>query len=458
MAGIVNIAGSTGQNQGDTFYRYKMPQLLTKIEGKGNGIKTVIPNMVDIAKALARPPTYPTKYFGCELGAQTTFDEKNERYIVNGAHDASRLRELLTTFIDKFVLCPACKNPETELYITKKEVIYRDCKACGHREDVDMKHKLTTFILRNPPASAAAGGKKGSSKKTKADKKAAAAAGTDSPKNGAAGEDATGGGEELGVEAGSDDELTRRIEAGAADISVDDKEDKSGWSVDTSAEAVKNRQKSLQAGVQGLLQGGGDDDDEGGADEDSPYSQFEAWVATEARDGGASDVDIYKKAADMGIEKKYKTMQYLVQGLFTPTTIVAQEEIERHAPLFKKMILAAAAKGAAAGSSEKHQKSILGGIEVFVGLLHPEMATESVVPRVLMAFYQADILDDEELLKTWATHVSKKYTDKTTCKKVRRASAKFIEWLDEDEEEEDDDDEEEEKKEDEDSDDGADSA
>lgn len=32
-----------------------MPVLETKIEGRGNGIKTVIPNMADIAKALARP-------------------------------------------------------------------------------------------------------------------------------------------------------------------------------------------------------------------------------------------------------------------------------------------------------------------------------------------------------------------------------------------------------------------
>lgn len=37
-----------------------MPVLLTKIEGKGNGIKTVVPNMSDIARALARPPS-------CEL-------------------------------------------------------------------------------------------------------------------------------------------------------------------------------------------------------------------------------------------------------------------------------------------------------------------------------------------------------------------------------------------------------
>jgi translation initiation factor 5 len=34
-----------------------MPLLQTKIEGRGNGIKTVVPNMEDIARALNRPAT-----------------------------------------------------------------------------------------------------------------------------------------------------------------------------------------------------------------------------------------------------------------------------------------------------------------------------------------------------------------------------------------------------------------
>ena len=59
--------------------------------------------------------TDATKYFGCELGAQTQFDFKNERYIVNGEHDAGKLQDTLDGFIKRYVLCQNCENPETTL-------------------------------------------------------------------------------------------------------------------------------------------------------------------------------------------------------------------------------------------------------------------------------------------------------------------------------------------------------
>ena len=52
----------------DPFYRYKMPSLVVKVEGKGNGIKTVILNLDDVARSLGRPSIYLMKYFSCKLG------------------------------------------------------------------------------------------------------------------------------------------------------------------------------------------------------------------------------------------------------------------------------------------------------------------------------------------------------------------------------------------------------
>jgi translation initiation factor 5 len=127
-----------------------MPRLQAKVEGRGNGIKTVVPNMADVARALARPPTYVTKYFGCELGAQTIMDVKADRYVVNGSFDANTFQNLLDGFIKKFVLCEKCDNPETVMKV-KKDMVGASCKACGHIFTLDMRHKLTTFIVKNPP-------------------------------------------------------------------------------------------------------------------------------------------------------------------------------------------------------------------------------------------------------------------------------------------------------------------
>ncbi|SRR6266403_222204 len=74
-------------------------------------------------------------------------------------------------------------------------------------------------------------------------------------------------------------------------------------------------------------------------------------------------------------------------------------------------------------TSEKHQKSLLGGIERLAGVEYPELIP--VIPKILMDFYQADVLE-EDVVTSWGTHVSKKYVDKETSKKVRKASEPFL--------------------------------
>lgn len=368
----------------DKFYRYKMPLLMTKIEGKGNGIKTVIPNMSDISRSLSRPPTYPTKFFGCELGAQTTFDEKGDKYIVNGAHDASRLRELLDGFITKFVLCAECKNPETDLIVdSRTEDITRDCKACGARTGVDMRHKLTTFIVKNPP------------KKAKKDRKV----------KGEAKDKENGSAEEEAEDGASDDEFTKKLKAEAAGLPTAEQAARGGvdedWSLDTSEAAVKARQKEMA----GMNLGDSDEDAEGA----DPYSELAVWLEGNRSSG---PVEIYKKIEELGIERKHKTAEILGRALFTENI---EKEIPTNKPLLAKVV-----------TGEKHQKSLLGGVERFVGVEHPDLVP--TVPKILMAFYQADVLE-EEVIVQWGTHVSKKYVDRDVSKRVRKAADPLIKWF-----------------------------
>lgn len=77
-------------------------------------------------------------------------------------------------------------------------------------------------------------------------------------------------------------------------------------------------------------------------------------------------------------------------------------------------------------TSERHEKAFLGGTERFVGKEHPNLVKD--VPKILLAYYQEDLLT-EEVLKNWGSKASKKYVDIATSKKVRKAAEPFLEWL-----------------------------
>ena len=78
-------------------------------------------------------------------------------------------------------------------------------------------------------------------------------------------------------------------------------------------------------------------------------------------------------------------------------------------------------------TSEKHQKSLLGGFERLLALspTSDALLAAGTTSKVLMALYQADILN-EEVVRQWGTHVSKKYVDKDKSKKVRKSADAFI--------------------------------
>lgn len=94
--------------------KYNKPSSPT-YEEDGKSFNLIIFGQSKLTFISCSPYPDPTKFFGCELGAQTQFDAKNDRFIVNGSHEANKLQDMLDGFIRKFVLCPECDNPETDL-------------------------------------------------------------------------------------------------------------------------------------------------------------------------------------------------------------------------------------------------------------------------------------------------------------------------------------------------------
>ncbi|KAG0056706.1 hypothetical protein BGZ83_003949 [Gryganskiella cystojenkinii] len=394
----LNIGGQSD----DAFYRYKMPRLVSKIEGKGNGIKTVVVNMADIARALCRPSSYPTKYFGCELGAQVKVDEKTDRYIVNGAHDAPKLQQLLNGFIQKFVLCPSCGNPETDIIIDKTSTIQMYCNACGRRNKGENVHKLSTFIIKNPPANAAYGKKK-VDKTDKSEKKSKKNGGTSTPTE-----------EE---EEDQDDDFTKKIKEEAAAIpDADSYKSALGddWSVDTSAEGAAQRMRELEGSVKTQLTL--DDDEDGDADGENPYELLGDFLDENPK---ATEAEILEKAEELGVLAKSRAVTVLIQCIFTDDMA---REIKTRTPLLRKFVI-----------NEKNQKALLGGME---RVLITSKTLMLKAPLILKAFYDNDLLEEEVILK-WGEKPSKKYVSKEEAKDVRTRVEPFLRWLAEAESEED---------------------
>ncbi|KAL1318969.1 hypothetical protein HN51_071253 [Arachis hypogaea] len=423
-------------NSDDAFYRYKMPKMITKIEGRGNGIKTNIVNMVDIAKALARPASYTTKYFGCELGAQSKFDEKSGTSHVNGAHDTAKLAGLLENFIKKFVQCYGCGNPETEILITKNQMIQLNCAACGFVSDVDMRDKLTTFILKNPPET-----KKGSK-----DKKAMRRAEKERLKEGEMADEEQKKIKKEVKKKGSStskDGTTKsasKKKASASDddhvspthSQVDEKEDASQeedgdddiqWQTDTSLEAARQRiQEQLSAVTADMVMLSTNEPEKNGKtasktsnDSENGDSHDYSTLVGEVKailNKGIAAKDLHSHLAALPASAQDKT-NALFEALF--------EGIEKG--FAKEVIKKKSYLAAGVSKEEGSQLLLLSAIEAFC--LNSTSSALKEAALILKALYDADLLDEENILQWYQDGLKGKNKDSKIWKNVKP----FIDWL-----------------------------
>ncbi|KAJ0743984.1 putative translation initiation factor IF2/IF5, W2 domain, MIF4G-like domain superfamily [Helianthus annuus] len=419
---LQNIGAS---NSDDAFYRYKMPKMITKIEGRGNGIKTNIVNMVDVAKALARPASYTTKYFGCELGAQSKFDEKTGVSLVNGSHDTAKLAGLLENFIKKYVQCYGCGNPETEILITKSQMVQLKCAACGFVSDVDMRDKLTSFILKNPPEQ----------KKNSKDKKAMRRAEKERLKEGEAADKVQKKLQQQTkdvVKKTSKDKTSSKKKGNASDedrvspaaSQAGDKENGSGeedddevqWQTDTSAEAARQRiQEQLSSVTAEMVM----------LSTEEPVKKTNP-VVEEKSNGNMMKknlVDMAKEYLKKGVGPKEMlsslsgSSQENASALYEALLDGVEKGYAKHA-LKKKNYLAAVVDG-----ENDSQLLLLKAIEDFCEKSNPIAVKE--VPLVLKALYDVDILEEEYIVKWYEEGASGGNKSSLVWKNAKP----FVEWL-----------------------------
>lgn len=421
MATSVNIGGGD-----DQFNRYKMPEVIAKVEGRGNGIKTRIVNCYEVARALHRPPGYVCKFFGCELGAQTKIDDNAGVYIVNGAFQQNVLKETLQKFIEMFVLCEGCKLPETDLKLRKNGTITQACNACGAEAPCDMTHKLCTYIMNNPPDGKK---KKSDGKKDKAARRAAKA----KKSNGEVDED----GDKLNRKERSSKKVAKKTvdddsvvmvagfgfgdNAGFVDSSITHQDDDDvQWSVDTSKEAEEARLKELGSAASIL--------DRAPVEEDRDRAmKLRAYID----DGKKASKVLVKAEKVFGEDDAIRGLMMAATHDESLTTMVASVE-ERAVPVLKYL-------GKPMGAEA--QQALLEYMD-WVGVNDKKML--DVLAHILKLLWDKDILEEEQIFR-W-------YNLPNGREDVRSKVKVVVEWLQNaDEDSDDDDDEEDDDEEDDDS-------
>ena len=135
------------RNNTDPFYRYIMDEIKLKVEGRGNGIKTVLLNLPSISYALKRSPEHILKFLGYELGSLTKGDKSAMRYVVNGSHSVESVQNHIYDFIDEYVMCRKCNNPETFYVAKSRKNVQRECYACGYKSKVE--GKMVNLVLKD---------------------------------------------------------------------------------------------------------------------------------------------------------------------------------------------------------------------------------------------------------------------------------------------------------------------
>ena len=109
--------------------RFDMPKMRVEIIGN----KTVISNFSQICGYIRRDEEEVCKFLSKELATQCKKD--GDRLILNRKIPVQQVIDKINLYVRKFVLCPSCKKPDTEiLRESGSKVIH--CLACGAKKSL----------------------------------------------------------------------------------------------------------------------------------------------------------------------------------------------------------------------------------------------------------------------------------------------------------------------------------
>lgn len=105
--------------------RFELPRAQSMIQGK----QTIWKNFVKVSKDLNRDTDLLYKFVMKEISTSSTI-VNNQALVLNGTFDNNKINIILDKFINTYVLCSACKKPDTQI-TSQKHIKVLKCTACG---------------------------------------------------------------------------------------------------------------------------------------------------------------------------------------------------------------------------------------------------------------------------------------------------------------------------------------
>jgi len=424
---LVNVGGIS-----DPHYRYRRPALKVKEELRGtNGQRTVIENIEDVCKAIHVPPSYPTQFFGYELSVSARFQEKTKEggrtcTVLAGIHSAAVLERLMVKFELLYVVCPACKDGGARLSVSKKNGVRIKCGACGQVRPPRSPHKLEKFMIKNPPP--------------KQDSGLVISSQSQNGKSELGAIGSVGGLESVMKSRGPDDAESAEG-GGAGGAAGGGKKEKK-----TKGKSKKKDQKESEPDGEGKMRSEAKEPEpEVEQKIASPAEKFQEFVKSLRAEDAKSwnDVHVVELCSELdrltlvhSLSKSSRLstcLNALIDTSAAPKTLPSQFQsigpvLKRLAPdrSSKLMLIPAVANRLVShheGSDDQNSKS---------------QSLLSYLPMILMALYEADVVDEGAVLAWMA---SPPETDnwalgREAAVKARKVSKSFADWLEKEENEE----------------------
>ena len=109
--------------------RFVPPQAQSVVSGN----QTILLNLKEIVDRIRRDRSHLVRHIAKELATSGSFDDN--RVIFQGRFDNRTINSLLDRYIQEFVICPVCHQPDTRI-VRKDRDSFLQCDACGAQSPI----------------------------------------------------------------------------------------------------------------------------------------------------------------------------------------------------------------------------------------------------------------------------------------------------------------------------------